>query len=42
MNGAHQTFDDAVVVIDDLGQRSETVSRAGGIGDLYGWFGEQE
>ena len=39
MYGGHQTFDDAVVVVDDLGQGSETVSRAGGVGDLRYCFG---
>lgn len=34
MNGAHETLDNAELVIDNLGQRGEAVGRAGGVGDL--------
>lgn len=33
MDGGHQTFDDAEIVVDDLGERSQAVGRAGCIGD---------
>ena len=33
MHGGHQALDDAEVVVDDLGQRSEAVGGAGGVGD---------
>lgn len=34
VHGRHQTFNDAVVVVDDLGKGSETVGRAGSVRDL--------
>lgn len=33
MNGGHQPFDDAEPVVNDLGERSETVGGAGGVGN---------
>ena len=35
VDGSHQTFDDAKVVVNNLGQRGEAVGRAGRIRDLY-------
>ena len=34
MNGAHQTLDDAKLVVDDFGERSEAVRSARSIGNL--------
>merc|ERR1719402_2013247 len=33
VHGSHQTLENAEVVVDDLGERSETVGGAGGVGD---------
>ena len=34
MYGCHQTFDNTVFVVDDLGNRGEAVGCAGSVGDL--------
>lgn len=34
MNGGHQTLDDTELVVNDLGERSKAIGRAGGVGDL--------
>ena len=34
VDGSHQTFDNAEVVVNDLGKRGEAVGRAGCIRDL--------
>jgi len=34
VDGAHETFDNAKLVMDDLGKRGETVGGAGSVGDL--------
>jgi hypothetical protein len=34
VDGRHQTFDDAVLVVDNLGDGCEAVGGAGSIGDL--------
>ena len=33
MNSTHETFDDAKLVVDDLGKRGKAVGSTGGIGD---------
>lgn len=33
VNGAHEAFDDAKFVVDDLGERGEAVGGTGGVGD---------
>ena len=32
MHGGHETFNDLEVVVDDLGERSQAVGSAGGVG----------
>lgn len=39
VDGGHEAFDDAELVVEDLGERSQAVGGAGGVGDDLGALG---